>query len=233
MDFRQAVIDALDRQIAAGKVNEHIEAAVASSLKHAIGNLLGDYGPFTKHLEEALKQSLALNGSLDLPSYNDAVLKIVRQKVERAMQGSIEREVEKQLTYLLEPAPASIRLSELVAQYREYLKERLRGGCHCHDADYRIKLRVGDRSLHGYKEIELWETRTDKSSPDIRIATNGEGTVYSLSFKHFGSDNPLFSGPLYGFQRRLFQMRVAGTRIEFDENASLIDDGYSPEELTA
>ena len=50
--------------------------------------------------------------------------------------------------------------------------------------------------------------------------------MYHLRLGGRETEAEIFAGPFYGFHKRLFQMRVAGTRIIFDAAASEIETTY-------
>lgn len=79
-----------------------------------------------------MKQSLALHDELDLPSYNETILRIVRTQVEHATESAIEKQVAANLEELLTPAPERITFSKLCEDYLAYVKGRAEGGCICH-----------------------------------------------------------------------------------------------------
>ncbi len=46
-----------------------------------------------------------------------------------------------------------------------------------------------------------------------------KGTIYSLRFEDKNIEKEMFVGPLYGFERYLFQLRASAVRIEEDIEA--------------
>lgn len=220
MDFRDAVITALDKHIAAGHVVKCIEDKLADTIKRVVDDALSQYSAFGKQLESAVKESLALNGQLDLPSYNDAILKIVRRQVEGAANDAIQRQVADSLTKLLEPPPAEITLSKLVEEYIEQVKG--------HADDYgesgEISLIV-DKSDSGYGfSVELDEEGGKrKYGCQLRLNCNKAGEIYGIRINNVDLEKQLFVGTIWGFERSLFQMHAAKTRLVLDKDASEIE----------
>lgn len=222
MDVRAAVIEALDKLVTSGAIEQAIEKQLAETMASVVKSELASYSDFGKRLSEAVKQSLALHDRLDLPSYNHAILRIIERQVERGMQASIEREVAARMKELLTPAPESIKLSELVEQYIEHLNEQARGGCVCY-GDGRITCLLED-SDYGFRRLTLAkEAGKRRNDGDIQIGITKEGRIYHLHFRDRDVEKEMFAGPFHGFERSIFQMRAAGTRIEIDAH---------PEELS-
>lgn len=228
MDFRAATIECLDRLIAAGHVEKCIEEQLAKTIKEIIRSKLENYSDFGKQLSEAVKQSLALNGQLDLPSYNDALLKILRHQVEHLTNATIQQQVAARMKDLLEPPPKEIAISELVEKYIETVKERNARGCVCH-GDEQITLiveRDGNR-LDEFVHIHLDdEPRKKKYDCDIQIDAH-KGEVFGLRFRNQDVEKQLFVSELHGFERMLFQMKAAKSKIVFDVPADEIETCYA------
>jgi hypothetical protein len=213
-DFKAAVNDAMSKVIAEGVIEKAIKDQLTNTIKGIIEKELRDWSDFGKQLTEAVKRSLALNGELDLPSYNDAVMEIVRQQVAGQSHAIVQQQVAANLAKLLKPPPATIRLSELVELFKEFCKEQARYGCSC-DSHGEVTVRIEERD--GYRHIYLDdEPNKRRGECEIQLDVTPKGEVYLLRGKWFGQANALFGGSIYGFQKTLFDMKVAGTVIEFD-----------------
>lgn len=220
LDFRAAVISALDNLLASEVIETLIAKALEKTIATVIDNELRTYSKFGERIAEAVKKSLALHGDLDLPSYNDAVLKIVRAQVEHQTNAVLQQQVAARLAELLTPAPESIKLSELAATYLQHVKEHHRsGGCVCYgEEEYGITCRIIDKERGDFKEIFFAdEPGVDGlyGSKGISISTHA-GKVYHLRFGNADVEKQMFVGPLYGFERMLFQMHAAGSKIIYD-----------------
>lgn len=232
MDIREAAIAALDNVIKSGAIEAAIEKKLIETITSCIANELATYSDFGKALTEKVKRSLALSGKIDLPSYNDAILKIVRRQVESRTNAVIQQQVAEQMENLLQPAPEEIKLTELVAQYIEHVKSR-QDDCVCHGHDEQILLKVKDESFGG-RTIELGESKDGygdrlRHTVDITIGVNRDGMMYWLHFRNEDVEKRLFVGPLYGFERMLFQMKAAGSKIRFDADPHDIETTFAME----
>jgi hypothetical protein len=237
MDFRETVIASLDKIMASGAVEQIIEDTLAKTVKAVIENALREYGDFGKQIEAAVKKSFALNGELDLPCYNDTILKIVRRQVEGYTNDVIQKQVAANLERLLEPAPAEIKLSDLVAKYVEEQKDKSSSDCVCYGERQTVEVEVkDDERLAGFKKIYLSESPRKiettfsglpraKPPADITIGTH-YGEVYHLTYKDADVEKGMFAGPLHDFERLVFQMKAAKSKIIFDCDPSDLELSY-------
>jgi hypothetical protein len=228
MDLRTEVIAALDRVIASGSIEKAIEDAVGKTVKSIMEDQLRSYSDIGKLIEASVKKSLAMNGELDLPSYNDTLLKIIRKQVQSYTEDTIQRQVAKNLEELLAPPPESIKLSDLVEQYRKHLTNQLDEG-DGYSGEFTFLMDHGDR---GYTHIELSDDpKVKRYNGDIRLGVDREGKIYTLSFGKREVEKDLFAGPFYQFEKSLFQMKAAGTKLILDVESSEIDTsyGYDPD----
>jgi hypothetical protein len=225
MDFRTLVIEAFDRVVAAGTVEKIIEEQLAKTIKEVVYQQLREYSDFGGQLKEAVAKSFGLNGELDLPSYNDAILKIVRKQVTAYTNNVIQQQVASNLEKLLEPPPAEITVSALVKKYVEFVKDRRSGSCVCYGENQITLIDDSHDSYFRYIHLDD-EPNKKKYECDIQIGIS-RGEVFSLRFKNQDVEKQLFAGPLHGFEEMLFQMKAAKTKVIFDVDLSEVETAYS------
>lgn len=225
MDFRQAVIGALDHILDTNVIQIAIAKALEKTIENVVKNELESYSDFGKRLQAAVKQSLALHGSIDVPSYNDAILKIVSAQLEAKTHAVIQQQVAANLKELLEPAPAAITLTALCESYIEFLKKHRDAGCVCHGEQIAtMGIRPSDYDFR-YVFFDD-EPKKPPQQCDVELGIAGDGRIFSLRFRDRDVEKQLFAGPFYGFQRRVFQMKAAQTRIVIDCDPADLDVNY-------
>lgn len=230
MDIEQAAQLAIQKLVASGKIEEAIEKQIAETVCRTVADALGRYSDFGKSLEEAVKKSLQLHGDLELESYSDTVLKIVRAQLKGRANAIIEQQVADNMSRLLTPAPESITLSQLIAEYVEFVKERAQHGCVCYGDRHGVTCYVEDSDRNEFRTIYLDDEPDKKRSEcDIHIGTY-KGQVYTLRLGGSRVEQEMFAGPFYGFHESLFKMHVAKTRIEFDARPEDLDLDYEVNE---
>lgn len=225
MDLNELIVGTVDNVIASGVIEKTIAAQIEKTVLETIVAAMGKYTDFGKALEKAVAGALKLHGEIDLPSYNDAILKIVARQVETRTNAVIEKQVAERMRELLTPAPESIKLSELVAAFIERVKDRQKSGCVCYGEQGQITLHVKDDG-HNFTYVEIDE---EKDKPaykcQIRFGVH-KSEIFSLCFGNMDTEKQLFVGPLYNFERQIFQMKAAKTKVILDHNERDIETTY-------
>jgi len=233
MGMSELISGVVEEYLASDEGKLKVETAVKKTVNDVISDSLGRYSDFGKKVTESVGKALAIHDDIDLPSYNHALLKIIERQVEFAQTDAIERQVASRMKELLTPAPKSIKLSELLEQYREFLKDRHQSGCVC-DGEARFKIEIKDSDTTGFWHVRLWEEAdtvtssysSRRSQPDIDFGVY-KGTMYTLSFGSGDVQKQMFVGPLHGFQRLLFQMNAAKSEIIRDCTEDDVETSYS------
>jgi hypothetical protein len=146
---------------------------------------------------------------LGLAGYNDIILKIVKEKLDNGIEAFGKAQIEKDLEELLKAPPAEIKLSELIEQ----MKSRARGD---HDSECTCLIEWG--SNDGWGRVYLDEGSA-KSRRDCKyeLAFTKDGEIYSFSIDGRDPSKKMFCGPFYAFERTLFQMYAAKTKLIMDK----------------
>lgn len=147
---------------------------------------------------------------LGLVGYNEIVLKIVKAKLDASVEVFGKAQIEKDLEELLKSPPAEIKLSDLVEQMKEAHKDDERYECTCI---------VDWGTSDGWGRVYL-DKNGDKRKNDCEhsLAFTKEGEIYSFSIDRCDPSKKMFFGPTYGFERSLFQMYAAKTKLIIDED---------------
>ena len=220
LDLGMLVADAISEIVDSGVIQNQIRASIEKTVKESIANQLTSYSDFGKRLAAAVGRSLQIHGDIDLPSYNDTVLKFVRDQLESETRNTIQRQIAERMRDLLQPVPATISIEKLVDQYREHLKHEMDSGCVCDGPGeflFRIDRDKASYMTH-YRDFAFSGSSEDKS-PDIVVGVRIEtadpdrGQIWHLRFRDGDVEKKLFVGPVFGFERTLFQMKAANTVI--------------------
>lgn len=203
-----------------------LRSKVHDSVKRHIDSALASYGDLGKKIEAAVQKALAIHGDIDLPSYNEMIVLFVEQQVQDLAAQAIQKTAASRLKELLLPAPERIKLSELLEQYRSQLKAEQDDGCVCYgdDDELSFSCTITDREIGGFRGISLREKASNRAD-DIYIGVTSEGKVYHLRFANTEVERRMFIGPVYGFERMLYQMKASGTLVEIDDY-SRVDTYY-------
>jgi hypothetical protein len=227
-DLQNAIAASFDKIASAGKIEEMIEKQLTETIGGIIKDSLRSYSDFGKALEEKVKAAVNVDlRNLELPGYNDVILKIIERQVAGQLEGSIAKNVEKQISELLAPPPAEIKLSELL---NEFIKSKSQdAACLCYGRE-RISLHI-ERSdaVAGYVGIYFDEKDgVSKYSCNIQLNVTDDGSVFGIKINEHDPKKTLFVGPLFGFERRLFQLYAAGTKLIVDGDSEDDFDTHYP-----
>jgi hypothetical protein len=218
---RDLMVAALDQVLASGVVEAAIRNEVEATVKNLLADAFGRYGEFSELLRGALSKSLSLPEELGIPSYNDTLIAIVRDVVNKEIEGTIAARVRNKIVEILEPAPATMKLSEFIESYVAFVKESNIGiGCHCGEGGVTAILDPVDSS--GFRGLFLAdEPNAEKKNCcfDLRFHN---GKLYHFSEK-YNSRHPIFGSQYTGFGKRLVWLKEGGTKFEFDCDPSDLD----------
>lgn len=219
-ELESAVVAAFGTMAASGALQKVIEDEIAETVSKCVGNVLGGYSDFAKELEATIKTALHVDmKDLGLVGYNDIVLKIIKRKLEDSINLVGRQRIEKELNELLVNPPAEIKLSVLVDQFKESIDREM--------YEQRITCIVDTSDstglCPGYAHIYMdKESGKGKYSCNIQLDVTPTGEVFGMKISGTDVKNSLFIGPNFGFERSLFQLYAAGTKIIID--AEEVDD---------
>nr|WP_231753739.1 hypothetical protein [Burkholderia savannae] len=228
-ELEQAVSTAFSNIVAAGAIEKAIEEKLAKTITSIIDEELRSYSSFGERLKEHVKTALQVDfHNLGLPGYNNLILKVIRQQVDAQLNATIATQIEQQMKELLAPAPAEIKLSQLVEEFiKDEHTDRQYRSCSCDESD-RITLIVREESglVSKFCHIHLDnEHGTESHNCPYQINVH-DGRVYSVQIDRKDPSKTLFVGPMHGFKRRLFQLYAAGTKLIIDGDENSINTYY-------
>lgn len=221
--LKQAVAAAFDKIVASGVIEQTIEKKLTETIVDAIGSHLRSYSDFGQAIQKQVQQAIGVDlERADLPSYNDFVLKVIRKQLDSAMADTAAKQLEENMAKLLVKAPAEITLQQLVDDFIEAFKEDREG------QEFTLHI---DHSSYGFKYVCLdVEEGKGEYSCDFRIGVDRDGHVFSLQLGGKDVTKTLFVGPIYGFERAVFQLYTAKTKIVIEDDVSPRDyDTHFPE----
>lgn len=138
------------------------------------------------------------------------------------MQNEATRQLEQNISELLAPAPAEITLEQLID---DFIKSRLdKSYSDIRGDNFTLIIEHSEGSTVGYKNIYIDpDDRTSKYSCAVQIAVTPSGEVYGLKIGGKDLKDQLFVGPLYDFERKLFQLFTAKSKLIVPEDADATD----------
>lgn len=225
--LKDAVAQAFDNIVASGAIEKAIEKQIAETIASSIRDQFSSYGDFSKAIKAKINTLVDVDlAHIDLPSYRDLVGKIIQQRVGAVMTEQFTTHLDKDMCELLSPAPATITLEALLEEFVKvqldgYRGEELRGN------EFTLIIdRDKSASLlsSGYVDIYLdADDGTEKYQCAIHIRCRGEGEVWGLELGGTEIKNKIFVGPMFNFEKSLFQMYTAKTKLILPADATADD----------
>ena len=230
INLESTVSAALESALNPDRVRDIIETAVKKTVDHAIDQAFRPYGEFGKTVEKAI--ATLMPHSLDMEGvsgFNDLILKVIAKRVQEVGDERIEQALLPTLNKLLAPAPAELKLSDLVQTMLDEWGDHYR-----RDGSEKPTIIVERSdsivSASGYHHIYL-DPKDQSSSYGsskyacrVQIDITGQGDVYSLKVDGKDIKEQLFAGPMYDFDRYVFHLYTGKTKIIVDRTD--FDDVY-------
>lgn len=209
-ELEEAIVNSFRKMRENGTIEKIIEAKLEKTVSEIFDEVLRSYSDFGKKLKETVETTLKVDFSqLGFDGYNDIVLKIIQRKMDSAIGLVVRAKLEEGLDDLFKTPPTEIKLSELVNQMKgDEFDEREECTCIVKHRD------------RGYGRVYLDEC-PNKNYDECKyeIAFDDKGTVYQISIDGYKQKEKLFVGPFFGFERTLFQLYAAKTKLIVDEDA--------------
>lgn len=209
-ELELAIVAAFNTMAENGTIQKIVEEKIKKTVDSILDDALRSYSDFGKELSKTIREGLNVDmRQLGLVGYNDIVLKIIKEKLDNSIEVVGRARIEKEMEELLATPPAEIKLSQLV--------EQLKKG-DLSDDKYKCTCIVDWGNNDGWGRVYLDESERDKRACAHQLAFTADGEIYSISIDGRDPNKKLFIGPFYNFERSLFQMYVAKTRLIVDED---------------
>lgn len=198
-----------------GKAQEIVEAHVERMLKEAVANVTRSYSEFGETLEAKLVEHLKVDfEKIDFPAYNHLVTQVVQRALRHTLQEDAAAKLEADIREMLAgEIPAEITLSQLVGELKDWARE----DCYEAQGKHAVTAIVGGLIKHGYRSIYL-DPMPKKQAYECRfnLLLDDGGTLRSARVEGRGLEKGLFLGGLYGFEKTIFRLYTAKTRLIID-----------------
>lgn len=215
MDLNKIVNDKMTELKESGYVEERVAHHLKKTVDDIVEDCLRSYSDFGKKLKEEVKKQLDFNlERLDIPSYNQVILNVISDELDKATHQQGAEAIREGIKELLGTAEKQYKLSDLVykmANEDDKLNEL------DYDEYKEITVIVEKKYSSQYIYMDP-EEDTDWYQCKYQIVLDDDNTVRRVEIggKHF--DNKVIMGGLYGLDKVLFQM--------WTRHSELIVDSY-------
>jgi hypothetical protein len=217
IDLSEAIFEAANKLIASGK----IEAAIEKQLEETVGRIIEEhlrsYSDFGKALAGHIKAAIGVNlEGVTIPEYNTMIADIVARRVDALLRKEGREALDATLSEILKPAPAEMKLSELIETFKLWVVQQY---------DYEPKedgqITVIVEGKPG-KYDSRWiyfdrKSNTEKYKCEFSFLVSWDSTVSYIRMRGHNTKDDIFIGGYYGFERDLFRLHAAKTKLVIDE----------------
>lgn len=183
-------------------LNKLIEEAVRAAFS---------WGDLNKQITKAVEHALAIEGRLDLPSFGNTVMALLRQKLDETVNQHIAARLDAEMTEILSLAPKEVKLSEVVKQMIADLDPDDRYGT---DVTCIVE---ESTAVAGYFNVYLdEEDGKAKYSCDTRLQIDSEGRIFNLVMDQKDAKTTLRMGA-YGWKKPIFTAYCCGSKFIVDD----------------
>lgn len=222
--LKDAVTVAFDNIVASGAIEAAIQEQIGKAVTGAIKDQISGYNSdFSKKINERVKALIDVNlDEIDLPSYRQLIADIIKKRVGAVMTTEFTEKLDKDIGELLQPAPAEITLENLLEEFKAS-KKNVHNAYELSGNRLTLIIERSER-LDGYVDVYLdEEPRKEKYLCDIHFRIKDAGEVWGLKLNGDDLKNKIFVGPMFNFEKRLFQMYTAKTRLSIPDDATSDD----------
>lgn len=214
-DLKMAVAAAFENIVASGAIEQAIEKQLADTISSAIRDHLREYSDFGKAIKLKVQQAVGVDlERLDLPSYNELILQIIRRQTDGLLQSEAAKQLESNMAELLKAAPAEMTLEQLVEGFIQQFKEDRAG----ESFSLHVERNYGSTYVSFDKEAGKSEYRCA-----YRLSVDKDGKVYSITVDGQDAQKTMFMGPFYSFERDLFRLYAAKSKLIIAPDATAYD----------
>lgn len=213
MDLNLIVNNTLSELKEEGYVEKIVKKQLEKTIHDIIEDSLRSWSDFGKELKEQVQNQMQFNlEKLDIPSYNQVIINIIKGELERSVHEEGAKRIQESIQEILGTSKEEYKLSELI-------KEIVEQDCELNELDYdsykEITVIVEDK--YGSKHIYI-DPEEDQSwyQCKYRLTLDDDMTVRSAEIGDKSFDNKVIMGGLYGADATIFKMWTRKSKLVID-----------------
>lgn len=175
------------------RIGEHIAKTVDEAIRNAF-----HYGDANKQITKAVQEALAIEGRINLPSFGNTVMALLRQKLDETVNTHVAKCLDEEMSEILSLAPKEVKLSGVVKAMIADLDQHDRYGTYVTCIVEKSDVVAGYYSIYLDEEPDV-----AKYSCDTRIQVDSEGRIYALTMDRKDVKKTLHLGG-YGWRKPIF-----------------------------
>lgn len=213
MDLNLIVNNTLSELKEEGYVEKIVKKQLEKTIQDIIEDSLRSYSDFGKELKGQVQNQLQFNlQRLDIPSYNQVVLNIIKTELERSIHEDGAKRIQESIQEILGTAEKEYKLSDLI-------QEIVKQDCELNELDYddyqEITVIIEDK--YGSKHIYI-DPEEDVSWYQCKysLTLDDDMTIRRAEIGDKSFDNKVIMGGLYGVDATIFKMWTRKSKLIID-----------------
>ena len=214
------IVAEVHRQTSEDKLRAHVEKKIGEAIEGAVNDAFRSYGSVNKQIEEVVKKALDIGGhGLDVPSYGNMVMALLRGKMDETLSDLINKKLSQEMAEILSIAPKELKLSAIVAAMVKDAEEDM-GSRYGTSVTCIVEDAFPDSSvLEGYARIYLDKDENEKPRDcAVSMIVNKEGTITDLSVNGHDAKTTIKMGGMWGWKKSIFAAYCSGSTFIVDED---------------
>lgn len=196
-------------------IEEIVKEQLKKSVKQIVESILDTWSPFGKELKHQVQSQLQFNlDKLDIPAYNQVVMNVVKEELDRSLHEEGAKQIQAQLQELLATTKDEYTLSELLEMVatQDCNLEELDGEDY-HDITVIIEEKYTSKYIYIDPESDVsWYECRYALTLDAEDMTVRRAQVHNKTF-----DNRVIMGGLYGVEAEMFKMWTRKAKLVIDD----------------
>lgn len=205
----------LQQRISEGALEKAITEKVDRMIDDVVSDAFRSYGDIAKSMKDAITSSITpnLNDLGQFPSYHDFVMKSLTAAVTRFQDEKLQAVIDKEMTELFSELPEELTLSWVLEQ----IKAQIKGDDDEERDGYDLTLIINEDGSFTHIYIDK-EDGASKYECEYQIDIHN-GEIYSVSINGSKQSKGICVGPLYRFEKAIFNAYVMRANLTLDKGS--------------
>lgn len=199
------------KQTSHDAVRELVEKNIAEIIKRSVDRAF-QWGDVKNSIEKAIENALEVKGPIDIPSYSNMMLGLLRGMIDDRLSYLINARLADDMEDLLGLGKKEVKLSEFVKQITDEADQQERRGesitCIVEESQYSAG------SYHIYIDAE--ENKRNYQC-ELHFYVTAEGKIYSLSVDGKDAKTRIHVGYMEGWKKQIFALFITGGKFVVDD----------------
>lgn len=205
------IVAEVHKQTSEPAIQALVEKKIAETVADAVKRSMESYGDVGKQIHKVVSTALDIGDRLDVPSYGNMVMAVLRKQMDEVLQPLVTEKLAKEMNDILGLAPKELKLTDVVKAMMSEIEVSDRYGT------YATCLVEESENVSGYLRIAIdpeEKKRQYECALQLGVTTTGE--IYSLSIDKKDAKTTVRMGYLPTYQKMVFAAYCCGSKFIVD-----------------